>query len=62
MTLSLVALDVFTGEVAWEEQVGDWTIGHHYSGGPQIINGRIVAGMSGCYPDQLGLLDLGSRC
>ena len=45
----LVALDAHTGEVIWEEQVGDWTIGHHYSGGPQIIKGQVVAGMSGCY-------------
>jgi alcohol dehydrogenase (cytochrome c) len=45
----LVALDAHTGELIWEEQVGDWTIGHHYSGGPQIIKGQIVAGMSGCY-------------
>ena len=45
----LVALDARTGEVIWEHQVGDWTIGHHYSGGPQIIKGQIVAGMSGCY-------------
>jgi PQQ-dependent dehydrogenase (methanol/ethanol family) len=45
----LVALDVATGQVVWEQPVGDWTIGHHYSGGPQIINGNVVAGMSGCY-------------
>jgi alcohol dehydrogenase (cytochrome c) len=45
----LVALDARTGEVAWEHQVGDWTIGQHYSGGPQVFNGMIVAGMSGCY-------------
>jgi alcohol dehydrogenase (cytochrome c) len=45
----LVTLDARTGEVVWEHQVGDWTIGHHYSGGPQIINGQVVAGMSGCY-------------
>lgn len=45
----LVALNAHTGEVEWEEQVGDWTVGHHYSGGPQVINGRVVAGMSGCY-------------
>ena len=44
----LVALDARTGEVIWEHQVGDWTIGHHYSGGPQIIKGQVVAGMSGC--------------
>jgi len=47
----LVALDAHTGEVIWEEQVGDWTIGHHYSGGPQIIKGH----------HQHGLLDLGPR-
>jgi len=45
----LVALDARTGEVVWEHQVGDWTIGQHYSGGPQVFNGMIVAGMSGCY-------------
>ena len=45
----LVALDARTGEVNWEHQVGDWTVGQHYSGGPQIIRGQIVAGMSGCY-------------
>lgn len=45
----LVALDVYTGQVVWEQQVGDWTIGHHYSGGPVVVNGKVIAGMSGCY-------------
>lgn len=45
----LVALDARTGAVIWDKKVGDWTIGQHYSGGPQIIRGRVVAGMSGCY-------------
>ncbi len=45
----LVALDVLTGTVEWEHEVGDWTLGHHYSGGPQVIEGQVVAGMSGCY-------------
>jgi len=45
----LVALDARSGEVVWEERVGDWRIGQHYSAGPQIIQGRVVAGMSGCY-------------
>lgn len=45
----LVALNVYTGQVEWEQPVGDWTIGHHYTGGPQIIGGKVVAGMSGCY-------------
>lgn len=46
---ALVALDVATGQVVWENQVGDWQIGHHYSGGPLIADGRVIAGMSGCY-------------
>jgi alcohol dehydrogenase (cytochrome c) len=45
----LVALDARTGAVVWEKEVGDWRIGHHYSGGPMVINGLVVAGMSGCY-------------
>ena len=45
----LVSLNVRTGEVTWEHQVGDWTVGQHYSGGPQVLDGKIIAGMSGCY-------------
>ena len=45
----LVALNARTGEVEWDVEVGDWTIGQHYSGGPMVIKGRVVAGMSGCY-------------
>jgi len=45
----LVALEVGSGDVVWEQEVGDWRVGQHYSGGPQIINGLVVAGMSGCY-------------
>jgi PQQ-dependent dehydrogenase (methanol/ethanol family) len=45
----LVALDARTGEVVWERRVGDWEVGQHYSGGPMVIKGQVVAGMSGCY-------------
>ena len=45
----LVSLDARSGEVTWERQIGDWTIGQHYSGGPQVFDGKIIAGMSGCY-------------
>lgn len=45
----LVALDARTGAVVWEHKVGDWEVGQHYSGGPMIIKGRVVAGLSGCY-------------
>ena len=37
------------GNVAWDVPVGDWTVGQHYSGGPMVIKGRVVVGMSGCY-------------
>ncbi len=45
----LLALNARSGEVEWEVQVGDWTIGQHYSGGPMVIKGQVVIGMSGCY-------------
>ena len=45
----LLALNARTGDVEWDVRVGDWTIGQHYSGGPMVIKGRVVAGMSGCY-------------
>ncbi len=45
----LVSLNARTGEVTWEHRVGDWTVGQHYSGGPQVFDGKIIAGMSGCY-------------
>lgn len=45
----LVSLNARTGEVTWEREVGDWTVGQHYSGGPQVFDGKIVTGMSGCY-------------
>ncbi|MDX1567953.1 MAG: PQQ-binding-like beta-propeller repeat protein, partial [Longimicrobiales bacterium] len=45
----LLALDARTGEVVWDREMADWTLGYHYSGGPQVIKGQVVAGMSGCY-------------
>lgn len=45
----LVSLNAKTGEVTWEVQMGDWEIGQHYSGGPQVLDGKIIVGMSGCY-------------
>ncbi len=45
----LVSLNARTGEVTWEKRMGDWTVGQHYSGGPQVFNGRVIQGMSGCY-------------
>ena len=55
----LVALSAL-GEVSWERQIGDWTIGQHYSGGPQILDGKVVVGMSGLL-HQYRLLDYCTR-
>ena len=45
----IVSLNATNGEVTWEREIGDWTVGQHYSGGPQVFNGKVITGMSGCY-------------
>ena len=44
----IVAIDARTGEVAWDHEVADYTLGYTYTSGPIVANGRIVAGMTGC--------------
>ena len=44
----IVALDAKTGKVVWDHTVADWTKGWRYSGGPFIVNGTLVQGMTGC--------------
>ena len=44
----LTALDARTGEVVWEYQVADPTLGYRYTSGPIIVKGRVVAGITGC--------------
>lgn len=50
----LVALDVKTGKVAWDQAVADWNKGYRYSSGPFMANGTVVASMSGCNAAQAG--------
>lgn len=45
----LVALDARTGDVVWDREVADHASGFHYSGAPFIADGKLIAGMSGCY-------------
>ena len=45
----IVSLNATSGELTWERQIGDWTVGQHYSGGPQVFDGKAITGMSGCY-------------
>ena len=44
----LVALDARSGEVVWDQEVGDHTLGYRYTSGSIVANGTIVAGMTGC--------------
>ena len=44
----IVALDARTGEVAWDHTVADHELGYRYSSGPIVVQGKIVAGMTGC--------------
>jgi alcohol dehydrogenase (cytochrome c) len=44
----IIALDVKTGKVAWDHTTADWTKGWRYTGGPFIVNGKVIQGMTGC--------------
>ena len=44
----IVALDARTGDVAWDHTVADYTLGYRYTSGPIVVQGKIVAGMTGC--------------
>src|SRR5882762_2982519 len=44
----IVALDAKTGKVVFDHTTADWSKGHRYTGGPFIVNGTIVQGMTGC--------------
>ena len=44
----LVALNARTGAVAWDHQVADTKLGYTYSSGPIVVNGMVVAGITGC--------------
>src|SRR5260370_17960041 len=36
------------GKVAWHHPTADWTKGWRYTGGPFIVNGKVIQGMTGC--------------
>src|SRR5712671_1577644 len=45
---NLIALDAKTGKLVWERATADWTKGWRYTGGPFIVNGKVIQGMTGC--------------
>ena len=44
----IVAIDVRTGDLVWDQTVADRSLGYRYTSGPIVANGTIVAGMTGC--------------
>jgi alcohol dehydrogenase (cytochrome c) len=44
----LVALDAKTGKLVWDHATADWSKGWRYTGGPFVVNGKIIQGMTGC--------------
>ena len=44
----IVALDAQTGAVVWDHTVADNRLGYRYTSGPIVVQGKIVAGMTGC--------------
>jgi len=44
----LVSLDAATGQVKWEQQVHDSSLGYSYTVGPIVVNDMIIAAVSGC--------------
>jgi len=44
----VIALDAKTGKLAWDHATADWTKGWRYTGGPFIVNGKVIQGMTGC--------------
>jgi alcohol dehydrogenase (cytochrome c) len=44
----IIALDAKTGKLAWDHTTADWTKGWRYTGGPFVVNGKVIQGMTGC--------------
>src|SRR5437763_1368526 len=43
----LVALEMKTGRVLWDEKFADWEDGYHSSGAPVVANGVLISGVAG---------------
>jgi alcohol dehydrogenase (cytochrome c) len=50
----LVALDVKTGQLVWDQQVANSKFGFSFTSGPIVANGVIIQGMTGCGGGQPG--------
>lgn len=46
---NIVALDARTGQVVWDVDVADHSLGYNYNSPPIVANGKLITGMMGCY-------------
>jgi alcohol dehydrogenase (cytochrome c) len=44
----VIALDAKTGKLVWDHTTADWSKGWRYTGGPFVVNGKVIQGMTGC--------------
>ena len=50
----LVAIDIKTGQLAWDQQVADHKKGYAYTSGPLVAEGVVIQGMTNCSSAQPG--------
>jgi alcohol dehydrogenase (cytochrome c) len=50
----LVAIDIKTGQLAWDQQVADHKKGYAYTSGPLVAEGVVIQGMTNCSNAQPG--------
>ena len=44
----IVALDARTGQVVWDTETADPSLGYRYTAGPIVVRGTVIAGITGC--------------
>lgn len=50
----LIAVNMRTGELTWEQQVGADEKNYYISGSPMVVNGKVLIGTTGCATVQTG--------
>src|SRR5579871_2419637 len=53
----VVALDIKTGKVVWDQKVAEWKEGFSITGAPLVANGVLISGISGAEFGVRGFLD-----
>jgi alcohol dehydrogenase (cytochrome c) len=53
----IVALEMKTGRVLWDQKFAEWKEGYHSSGAPMIANGVLISGVAGGESTTRGFID-----